>query len=66
MGQAKKRGTFEQRQAEAIERDRLERETYQQDMLRRQSALGNRQGKSRSQIMLAAGLISSLRAIEPK
>lgn len=58
MGQAKKRGTFEQRQAEAIERDRLEREAQHQDLVRRRSAIGNRQSKGRLALAtaLAVGL----------
>lgn len=56
MGQAKKRGTFEQRKEEAIKRDRLEREAYRKDMLRRQSALGNRQGKSRLALATALAI----------
>lgn len=56
MGQAKNRGTFEQRQAEAIERDRIEVERRQKELIVRRSALGNRSGKSRLALATALSI----------
>ena len=61
MGQAKKRGTFEQRQAEAIERDKKAAEIFHQETLRRRMEIGNRQGKSRlARIAMAAAVATGL------
>ena len=61
MGQAKKRGTFEQRRAEAIERDKKAAEIFQQETLRRRMGLGNRQGESRlARIAMAAAVATGL------
>lgn len=61
MGQAKKRGTFEQRRAEAIERDKKAAKIFQQETLRRRMELGNRQGKSRlARIAMAAAAATGL------
>ena len=61
MGQAKKRGTFEQRRSEAIERDKKAAEIFQQETLRRRMELGNRQGKSRlARIAMAAAAATGL------
>lgn len=56
MGQAKNRGTFEQRQAEAIERDRLAAEQRQRELIIRRSALGNLSGKSRLALATALSI----------
>lgn len=61
MGEAKKRGIFEQRLDEAMERNRLEHEAHKLDMLRRSNAFDNRQGKSRlARIAMAAAIATGL------
>lgn len=59
MGQAKQRGTFEQRKADAIERDRKQTEEFHQRYLERRKVWQERQGKSHAGAILHAALLAA-------